>query len=88
MYITYVCVCVCVCVQAGEWVRVGGSGMSAWERACACARVTLLIEHKTPRNLRPLWLNHIFDITSETARYSEKFTEYKMCDLILFATCV
>ena len=66
--VIYLCVCVCVCV-------------CGWVRACACARVALLLEDETRRHsvIYGLWLHRIFrhNLINGTI-FGGKITEYKM----------
>jgi hypothetical protein len=65
--------------------------VGARERAYACARVALLIQHSTRRHIvirGSSGFTTFFDIISQTARFSEKVTEYEMCVLVFSASFV
>jgi hypothetical protein len=64
-----------------------GMGVGLGELAFASAGVALLTHEINALpfcNLRPPWLDQIFDIISQTAPFSKKkVIEHKMCTLIL-----
>ena len=65
------CVCMCACPRARVYVTA---------RACASARVTLIIQNARRShivNLRPLWLHHIFRHYLKRQDFRKKVTEHK-----------
>ena len=72
-----VCVCVSGCVHGCVWV---GVCMGARARACACARVALLVQHATRRHIVIFGLSDstiCFDI-NKRYDFRKKIIEHKM----------
>jgi hypothetical protein len=75
--------CVCVRVYANVATHVGAKA-----RACAQARVAVLIQQAT-YCLHPLWLHHIFrHYLINGTIFGKNVIEYKMCVLIFSTTFI